>query len=40
MKQEFDLTKITRVPVKFDKKQLDHLNRLAIKAKWKKAQTN
>jgi hypothetical protein len=37
MLAEFDISKISRSPVKFDKKQLDYLNRQALKARWRKA---
>jgi len=37
---KFDLSRITRVPVKFDIKQLDFLNKLAIKKRWKEADKN
>jgi len=39
MIENFDSSRITKVPVKFDIKQLDFLNRLALKKRWKLAQS-
>ena len=36
---QFDISRITKVPVKFDIKQLDFLNRLCLKKRWKVAQS-
>ena len=34
---KFDISRITRVPVKFDIKQLDYLNKLVLKKRWNAA---
>lgn len=39
MIEQFDISRITKVPVKFDIKQLDFLNRLSLKKRWKSAQS-
>lgn len=37
---QFDISKITRVPSKFDMKYLEFLNRLTLKTNWKNALGN
>lgn len=34
---KFDIGRISRVPVKFDTMQLDALNKMAVRARWRRA---
>lgn len=34
---QFNIKSISKSPVKFDRKQLDHLNKLALKQRWQNA---